>query len=290
MKFLRYNHEGNIYPCVLLNDTLYNLKDHVSDISPDNINELISIVSNINLKSLPVLTDNIEKKNIKNCIQNPGKIVVIGMNYLDHLERLDFLGGPKVKPEKFIFFQKPSSSITGPYDPIYIPKLGGKLDYENELAVIIGKAAKDVKEENAYEHIFGYCISNDVADRIMQFQKPGQYNMGKSCDSFCPLGPYLVSKDEIDNPEDLYIKTKVNNEFVQNSSTKIMIFSIANIISTLSQYFTLEPGDVILTGTPEGVQLENELLGEETRYLKENDILELEIEGLGKQENLILHA
>lgn len=289
MKFLRYKHEGNIYPCILSNDTLYNIEKYINDICPQNIDKLNSIINNIDLNSLPILTDNIEKKNIKNCIQNPGKIVAVGMNYLDHLERVNFLGGPKVKPENFIFFQKPSSSITGPYDPIYIPKTGGKLDYENELAVIIGKAAKDIKEENAHEYILGYCLSNDASDRILQFQKPGQYNMGKSCDSFCPLGPYLVSKDEID-PSNLFIKTKVNNKLVQDGSTKTMIFSIPNIIAKLSEYFTLEPGDIILTGTPQGVQLENEILGLEANYLKENDILELEIEGLGKQENLILQA
>ncbi|API86726.1 fumarylacetoacetate hydrolase family protein [Francisella uliginis] len=289
MKFLRYKHKGNIYPCILSNNTLFNIKNLTQEISPQNINALKSIVNNFNLSSLPILSENIQKENIQSCISNPGKIVAIGMNYLDHLERVDFLGGPKVKPESFIFFQKPSSSITGPYDPIYIPKIGGKLDYENELAVIIGKTAKNIKEDQANEYIFGYCIGNDVSDRSLQFQKPGQYNMGKSCDSFCPLGPYLVTKDEID-PRNLFIKTKVNNEFVQDGSTQTMIFSIPYLISKLSEYFTLEPGDVILTGTPKGVQLENEILGEQTRYLKENDILELEIQGLGKQKNLILQA
>ncbi|MED7789563.1 fumarylacetoacetate hydrolase family protein [Francisella sp. 19X1-34] len=289
MKFLRYKHEGYIYPCILLNNTLYNLRDHIDDICPKNINKLVAIINDIDLDLLPVLTDNIQKQNIQNCIYNPGKIIAIGMNYLDHLERVDFLGGPKVKPENFIFFQKPSSSITGPYDPIYIPKIGGKLDYENELAVIIGKTAKNIQENHANEYIFGYCIGNDVSDRSLQFQKPGQFNMGKSCDSFCPLGPYLVTKDEI-NPSDLFIRTKVNNQFVQDGSTQTMIFNIPYLISKLSEYFTLEPGDIILTGTPQGVQLENEILGEETHYLKENDRLELEIEGLGKQENLILKA
>jgi 2-keto-4-pentenoate hydratase/2-oxohepta-3-ene-1,7-dioic acid hydratase in catechol pathway len=289
MKFLHYKYNNNIYPCILSNNTLYNIKDLIQEISPKNIDNLKSIINSSNLDSLPILTDKIQKENIQNCIYNPGKIVAIGMNYLDHLERVDFLGGPKVKPENFIFFQKPSSSITGPYDPIYIPKIGGKLDYENELAVIIGKTAKNIKEDNADEYILGYCIGNDVSDRSLQFQKPGQFNMGKSCDSFCPLGPYLVTKDEIDT-KNLFIKTKVNNQFVQDGSTQTMIFSISHLISKLSEYFTLEPGDVILTGTPEGVQLENEILGEETHYLKENDVLELEIEGLGKQKNLILQA
>ena len=143
MKFLHYKHEGYIYPCTLLNNTLYNLQDHIDDISPQNINKLATIINDINLKLLPILTENIQKENIQSCIYNPWKIIAIGMNYLDHLEKVDFLGGPKVKPENFIFFQKPSSSITGPYDPIYIPKIGGKLDYENELAVIIGKTAKN---------------------------------------------------------------------------------------------------------------------------------------------------
>lgn len=289
MKFLRYKYKDNIYPCILSVDRLYDISKLIDDIQPQNIIKLQHIVDSLSLDSLPMLTNNIEKKNILSCINNPGKIVAIGMNYLDHLERVNFLGGPKVKPEKFIFFQKPSSSITSPYDPIYIPKNCHKLDYENELAVIIGKPAKNISERQAEEHIFGYCISNDASERDLQFQKPGQYNMGKSCDSFCPLGPYLVSKDEI-NPDNLFIKTKVNNELVQDGSTQTMIFKIPTLIAKLSEYFTLEPGDIILTGTPKGVQLENEILGLETSYLKENDILELEIEGLGKQENLILKA
>ncbi|WP_041263749.1 fumarylacetoacetate hydrolase family protein [Francisella salina] len=170
---------------------------------------------------------------------------------------------------------------------LYIPKNCNKLDYENELAVIISKPAKNIKVSDAYEYIFGYCIANDASERGLQFQQPGQYNMGKSCDSFCPLGPYLVSKDEI-NPDNLYIKTKVNNQIMQNGSTKTMIFKIPTLIAKLSEYFTLEAGDVILTGTPKGVQLENEILGLETSYLQENDVLELEIEGLGVQRNLIL--
>ncbi|MEY8674403.1 fumarylacetoacetate hydrolase family protein [Francisella philomiragia] len=287
MKFLHYKYNNDIYPCILSKDILYNIKDFVSDISPQNIVKLTSIISNIDITTLPVLTKNINENNITNCINNPGKIVAIGMNYLDHLERVNFLGGPKIKPTNFIFFQKPSSSITGPYDPIYIPKNCNKLDYENELAVIISKPAKNIKVSDAYEYIFGYCIANDASERGLQFQQPGQYNMGKSCDSFCPLGPYLVSKDEI-NPDNLYIKTKVNNQIMQNGSTKTMIFKIPTLIAKLSEYFTLEAGDVILTGTPQGVQLENEILGLETNYLQENDVLELEIEGLGIQKNLIL--
>ncbi|QLE78317.1 fumarylacetoacetate hydrolase family protein [Francisella sp. Scap27] len=290
MKFLRYKYQKTIYPCILSEDTLYNIKNLVDDICPNNILKLESIVkNNINLNFLPILTSKIEKKNISSCIQKPGKIIAIGMNYLDHLERINFLGGPKVKPTNFIFFQKPSSSITGPYDPIYIPKNCNKLDYENELAVIIGKPAKNISENEALEHILGYCIGNDVSERALQLQNPGQYNMGKSCDSFCPLGPYIVTKDEI-NPENLSIKTKINDETVQDGSTKTMIFGITQLVAKLSEYFTLEPGDVILTGTPQGVQLENEILGLETHYLKEKNIVTLEIEGLGKQENMIFKS
>ncbi|WP_328587282.1 fumarylacetoacetate hydrolase family protein [Cysteiniphilum halobium] len=218
--------------------------------------------------------------------KNPRKIVGVGMNYIDHLERVNFFGGPRVPPEHFIFFQKPVSSITGPYDPVFIPRDCYKLDYENEIGVIISKPAKYIDKANAYEYIAGFCIANDVSERSLQLQQPGQHEMGKSSDSFCPLGPFIVTPDDVDIVN-MHLCTKLNGEIKQNGNTKSMIFEIPHLLAELSKYFTLQAGDIILTGTPHGVQLEEEILGNTPHYLQEGDVIELSITGLGYQRNVI---
>ena len=289
MKFMRYKHQNTIKPCIVHNNILYDISHIIPDIEPKHILKLqsISSYSQSEIEALPIITNKIERNQITSCIASPGKVIAIGMNYLDHLERINYLGGPHVLPDHFIFFQKSTSSVTGPYDPIYIPRNTNKLDYENELGVVIGSPAKYVSQADAHKHIAGYCIVNDAADRGLQFLKPGQFNMGKSSDSFCPIGPYIVTPDEIDT-SNLKIQTKVNDKIVQDGSTTGLIFSIANIISKLSEFFTLHPGDIIATGTPKGTQLEEETLGNPTNFLKVNDRIHLSIEGLGYQENIIL--
>ena len=288
MKFLRYLFEDQIKPAIFHDQMTYDISHLIEDIDVNTVGELtkLSRMKSEEIKTLPVLSKGIHENNILPCIKNPRKIVAIGMNYIDHLERINFLGGSHVPPEHFIFFQKPSSSIIGPYEPIFIPRNCNKLDYENEMGLIIAKTAKYIDKAEAHQYIAGFCITNDVSERSLQFQSPGQYEMGKSSDSFCPIGPFIVTPDEV-NLENLSIQTKVNNTMMQDGNTKSMIFTISYLLAELSKYFTLQPGDIILTGTPKGVQLEEEILGNTPRYLQEGDIIELAIEGLGYQRNVI---
>ena len=289
MKFLRYQQHNQVKPALMYHDCLYDLSDIIDDINSKNISQLSTIAkfNSDKIKQLPLLTQQITRENIINCIDEPSKIIAIGMNYLDHLERVNYLGGEKVPPKEFIFFHKPSSSITGPYCPIESPRGMQKLDYENELGVIIGKPAKRIDQSEAYQYIAGFCIINDVAERSMQFKKPGQYTMGKGCDTFCPIGPYIVTHDEI-NIDNLTIQTWVNGQQVQNGTTKNMIFKVPRLIASLSEYFTLQPGDIIATGTPKGVKLEDDIMDHHAEYLKPGDQIKLYIEGLGYQQNDII--
>lgn len=288
MRFLRYQTRSGIKPAILKNNKVYDISHIIQDINIETINLLQGIASYSaeQLSSLPLLSNALESSKIRICISGTRKVIAVGMNYLDHLERVNFLGGEHTPPKDFIFFQKPVSSITGPYDPIYIPRGAKKLDYENELGVVIGKPAKYINESEAMQYVAGFCIVNDVSERDMQLQQPGQYCMGKSSDSFCPIGPYIVTPDELDISH-LNIQTWVNNQQVQNGSTEKMIFNIPKIISRLSEYFTLEPGDIISTGTPRGVKLEDDIMDNKLDYLKPEDVVRLEIEGLGFQENTI---
>ncbi|TDQ18442.1 2-keto-4-pentenoate hydratase/2-oxohepta-3-ene-1,7-dioic acid hydratase in catechol pathway [Algoriphagus boseongensis] len=206
-------------------------------------------------------------------ISRPSKIICIGLNYRKHAEE----AGMAV-PEVPIIFMKATSSLCGPYDPIFIPRNSVKTDWEVELAVVIGKRAKYVKKENAYEYIAGYCLHNDVSERDFQLHHGGQWVKGKSADHFAPLGPTLVTKDEIPDPHNLRLWLKLNGKILQDSNTSDLIFDIPTLIEHLSQYMTLLPGDVISTGTPAGVGMG---LKPNPRYLEYGDIVELGIEGLG---------
>lgn len=206
-------------------------------------------------------------------IARPSKIICIGLNYRKHAEE----AGMAV-PEVPIIFMKATSSLSGPYDPIYIPRNSKQTDWEVELAVVIGKRAKYVKKEKAYEYIAGYCLHNDVSERDFQLRHGGQWVKGKSVDHFAPLGPTLVTKEEIPDPHNLRLWLKLNGKMLQDSSTSDLIFDIPTIIEHLSQYMTLLPGDVISTGTPAGVGMG---LKPEPRFLEQGDVVELGIEGLG---------
>ena len=206
-------------------------------------------------------------------IARPSKIICIGLNYRKHAEE----AGMAV-PEVPIIFMKATSSLCGPYDPIFIPKNSVKTDWEVELAIVIGKRAKYVKKENAFDYIAGYCLHNDVSERDFQLHHGGQWVKGKSADHFAPLGPILVTKEEIKDPHILRLWLKLNGKILQDSNTSDLIFDIPTLIEHLSQYMTLLPGDVISTGTPAGVGMG---LKPEPQYLKEGDVVELGIEGLG---------
>ncbi|MFC3415265.1 fumarylacetoacetate hydrolase family protein [Algoriphagus hitonicola] len=214
-------------------------------------------------------------------IGRPSKIICIGLNYLKHAQE----AGMQV-PEVPIIFLKATSSICGPFDPIFIPKNSKQTDWEVELGIVIGRRAKYVKTENAMDYIAGYVLHNDVSERDFQLRHGGQWVKGKSADHFAPLGPFLVTKDEIPNPHGLRLWLKLNGKLVQNSDTSDMIFDIPTIISHLSHYMTLFPGDVISTGTPSGVGMG---LKPEPRYLEHGDVVELGIDGLGTSRQVAMN-
>jgi 2,4-diketo-3-deoxy-L-fuconate hydrolase len=206
-------------------------------------------------------------------IARPSKIICIGLNYLKHAQE----AGMAV-PEVPIIFMKATSSLSGPFDPIWIPRNSVQTDWEVELAVVIGKRAKYVSVENAMDYVAGYCLHNDVSERDFQLRHGGQWVKGKSADSFAPLGPFLATREEIKDPHNLRLWLKLNGKILQDSNTSDLIFDLPTIISHLSQYMTLLPGDVISTGTPAGVGMG---FKPEPKYLEPGDIVELGIEGLG---------
>jgi 2-keto-4-pentenoate hydratase/2-oxohepta-3-ene-1,7-dioic acid hydratase in catechol pathway len=214
------------------------------------------------------------------CVTNPNKIICVGLNYRKHAEETN-----APIPEYPILFNKFNNTLNGHGHDVELPKASEKVDYEAELVIVIGKKSKYVSKENALSHVFGYCNVNDLSARDLQLRTP-QWLLGKTCDGFSPLGPYLVTADEVGNPNDLSIKCIVNGEVRQSSNTSDMIFKCDEIVSYISQHFTLEPGDIILTGTPEGV-----VLGyppEKQVYLKDGDIVTIEIEKLGTLTNRMI--
>jgi 2-keto-4-pentenoate hydratase/2-oxohepta-3-ene-1,7-dioic acid hydratase in catechol pathway len=205
-------------------------------------------------------------------LARPSKIVCVGLNYAKHAEESGM-----APPEEPVLFFKASSAITGPFDPIRIPKGSTKTDWEVELALVIGKKASYVSEKEALNHVAGYVLHNDVSERAFQLERSGQWVKGKSCDTFAPLGPFIATRDEIKDPNSLDLWLKLNGKLMQNSNTSDFIFNVQEVVSHISQFMTLLPGDIISTGTPFGVGLGLT----PPRYLKEGDEVELGIEGLG---------
>ncbi|MCM3628234.1 fumarylacetoacetate hydrolase family protein [Paenibacillus glycanilyticus] len=215
------------------------------------------------------------------CVTNPQKIICIGLNYRRHAEETN-----APIPEYPILFNKFNNTLTGHGQDVPLPRVSSKVDYEAELVIVIGKEAKYLSEDNALNHVFGYCCVNDISARDLQMRTP-QWLLGKSCDGFSPLGPYLVTADEVGDPNNLAIQTTVNGELRQNSNTSDMVFNCKEIVSYVSQHMTLLPGDIILTGTPEGV-----VLGyppEKQVYLKDGDIVTITIEKLGSITNRLVN-
>lgn len=216
------------------------------------------------------------------CVARPGKVICIGLNYSDHAAE----SGMPV-PQEPIIFQKGSNTVVGPYDNIIIPRNSEKTDWEVELGVVIGKDARYLEssqESDAY--VAGYCVANDVSERAFQLERGGQWTKGKSCDNFSPLGPYLLTKDEVKDPSNLTMELSVNGKKMQSGNTSFMVFDVPFVIHYLSQFMTLEAGDVILTGTPPGVGMGMK----PPVYLKENDVVELTIEGMGTQKQTCIQA
>ncbi len=208
-----------------------------------------------------------------------GKIIAVGLNYADHAAET---GHPV--PAEPVLFAKATTSLTGPFDPVMLPRGGEKSDWEVELAIVIGSVARYVPESRALDHVAGYCLFDDVSERAFQSERGGQWTKGKSCDTFGPLGPWLVTADDVPDPRDLHIWLDVNGERMQDSSTVQMIFGVAEIVSYISQFMTLEPGDIIPTGTPPGVGKGRT----PERYLRPGDVMTLGIEGLGEQRHEVV--
>jgi 2-keto-4-pentenoate hydratase/2-oxohepta-3-ene-1,7-dioic acid hydratase in catechol pathway len=218
--------------------------------------------------------------NYLSCVGRPSKIICVGLNYAKHARE----SGMDLPKEPIIFF-KSTTALVGPNHPVIIPKGSTKTDWEVELAVVIGKKASYVNEEDAMEYVAGYCLHNDYSERAFQLERSGQWVKGKSCDSFAPMGPYLVTRDEVSDPHQLHIWLDVNGKRMQDSSTSDLIFNIPHLVSYISQFMTLLPGDVISTGTPEGVGLGQK---PEPWYLKAGDKIHLGIEGLGEQHQIAI--
>jgi 2-keto-4-pentenoate hydratase/2-oxohepta-3-ene-1,7-dioic acid hydratase in catechol pathway len=273
MKLLRHGPAGSEKPGLLAEDgTIRDLSAHVADIGGDVLSDAgLAPLRDLDVSSLPEVPADTR---LGPCVAGTGKFICIGLNYADHAAE----SGMAVPPEPVIFM-KATSAICGPNDPILIPRTSQKTDWEVELAVIIGTKAKYVSEAEAMDHVAGYAVSNDVSERAFQTERAGQWTKGKSCDNFGQLGPWLVTRDEVADPQNLAMWLTVNGETRQDGSTRTMVYGVAHLVSYLSQFMTLHPGDVISTGTPPGVGMGMK----PPTYLKAGDVVELGIAGLGQQ-------
>ncbi|MPR08611.1 ureidoglycolate lyase [Microvirga tunisiensis] len=277
MKLLRYGFPGQEKPGLLdQNGNIRDLSGIVSDIAGDVLSSAgLERLRSIDPSTLPRVEGD---PRIGPCVGQVGKFICIGLNYSDHAAE----SGMAVPPEPIIFM-KATSAICGPDDGIEIPRGSEKTDWEVELGIVIGKAAKYVEEAQALEHVAGYCVVNDVSERSFQIERSGQWTKGKSADTFGPLGPWLVTRDEIPNPQNLRMWLEVDGKRFQDGSTETMVYGAAFLVSYLSQFMSLQPGDVIATGTPPGVGMGLK----PPVYLRPGNRVRLGIEGLGQQEQLV---
>ncbi len=280
MRLLRVGEPGKEKPAILDNNgVIRDLSNNVHDIDGSILgDEMLDQLRSINPAELPEIDAGTR---IGPCVGSISKMVCVGLNYADHAAESNL-----PIPEEPVLFGKCISSICGPYDDVQKPRGSDALDYEVELAIVIGKTAKYVSEENAFEYIAGYALFNDVSERTFQAKRAGQWIKGKSHDTFGPLGPWLVTRDEVPDPGNLAMTCKVNGETRQNGSTSTLIFSVPHVVSYISQFITLHPGDVIPTGTPPGVGMGMTPPG----YLSEGDVMELSITGLGTQKQTVVAA
>lgn len=278
MKLVRYGAIGAEKPGMLDSaGLLRDLSAHVTDINGDMLGDAsIEKLRKIDVESLPIVDG---EQRIGACVGNIGKFLCIGLNYSDHAAET----GADIPKHPILFF-KANSAIVGAYDDVVMPRGSEKTDWEIELGVIIGTKAKYVTKENALDHVAGYCIVNDVSERHYQANLTGQWTKGKSCDTFGPTGPFLVTRDEVSDPQNLAMTLDVNGTRMQTGNTSTMIFSVAQIIAHLSSLMTLHPGDVITTGTPPGVGMG---MKPTPKYLKVGDEMELSIAGLGQQRQTV---
>ena len=278
MKLLRIGEKGKEKPAILDADgKIRDISSHINDLNPENLNfETMSKIQSADTSSLPELSS---KQRVGSCITSPGKFVAIGLNYSDHAAEV----GADI-PKEPIMFMKATSSMCGPNDDVEIVSGSKKLDWEVELGIVIGKEAKHISESQSQDHILGYCLVNDVSEREWQIEKMGQWVKGKSHDTYGPTGPYLVTKDEIKDINNLKMMLDVNGERMQTGNTSTMIFNVDIVVSYVSKFMSLQPGDIITTGTPPGVGM-----GRKPQvFLKAGDEMKLSIENLGEQNSKVV--
>ena len=278
MKLLRVGEKGKEKPAILDGDgKIRDISSHVSDLNPHNLNfETISKIQSVDTSNLPEISSD---QRVGSCITSPGKFVAIGLNYSDHAAEV----GADI-PKEPIMFMKATSSMCGPNDDVEIVSGSKKLDWEVELGIVIGKETKHISEDQSQDHILGYCLVNDVSEREWQIEKMGQWVKGKSHDTYGPTGPYLVTKDEIKDINNLKMMLDVNGERMQTGNTSTMIFNVDIIVSYVSKFMSLQPGDIITTGTPPGVGM-----GRKPQvFLKAGDQMKLSIENLGEQNSKVV--
>ena len=278
MKLLRVGQKRQEKPAALDKDgKIRDISSHISDLNPDNLNfETISKLQSADLASLPEISSS---ERIGSCITKPGKFIAIGLNFSDHAAET----GAEV-PSEPITFMKATSCINGPNDDIEIVSGSKKLDWEVELGIVIGKHTKHISEAQSQDHILGYCLVNDISEREWQIEKMGQWVKGKSHDTYGPIGPYLVTKDEIADINNLKMSLDVNGQRMQTGNTNTMIFNVNVIVSYLSKFMSLQPGDIITTGTPPGVGMGMK----PQQFLKAGDTMRLSIENLGEQNSKVV--
>jgi 2-keto-4-pentenoate hydratase/2-oxohepta-3-ene-1,7-dioic acid hydratase in catechol pathway len=278
MKLLRYGAKGKEKPGLLDKEgRIRDLSAVITDISGDTIGPKgLARLAKIKPESLPLVKGT---PRIGACIANSQKFIAIGLNYSDHAAESNL----PVPPEPVVF-TKQVSCISGPNDDVTIPPKSKKSDWEVELGVIIGTRAKNIKKKDALAHVAGYCTINDLSEREFQAERAGQWTKGKSYDTFGPIGPWLVTRDEVKDPQKLKLWLELNGKRVQDSTTQTMVFGVAHIVAYLSQFFTLMPGDIITTGTPPGVGMGMK----PQRFLKPGDVMRIGIEGLGVQQQKVV--
>ena len=280
MKLLRVGELKKEIPAVLDKENkIRNLSNYIEDFNPNTLTiNTINKIKDLDFKKLPEIDS---KTRIGSCIVSPGNFFAIGLNYKAHAEET----GTK-PPELPVVFNKSIHCIVGPNDNVIIPKNSTKSDWEVELGIVIGKEARYISEDQSQDHIAGYCVVNDLSERAFQMERSGQWVKGKSCDTFGPIGPYLVTKDEIEEPQNLKLWLDVNGKRMQDGTTQTMVYGVNFLVSYISQFMSLQPGDIISTGTPPGVGM-----GMKPQiFLKPGDVMELGVEGMGVQKQKTVSA
>ncbi|MCO5072366.1 MAG: fumarylacetoacetate hydrolase family protein [Rhizobiaceae bacterium] len=273
MKLVRYGNAGSEKPGVIdAQGKIRDLSGHVADIGGATLDPSeLAKLAKVDPETLPEVSGD---PRLGPCVAGVGKLICIGLNYSDHAAETGM-----AVPSEPIIFMKATSAIVGPNDDVLIPRKSKKTDWEVELCVVIGKKAKYVSEDEALDYVAGYCVSNDVSEREFQAERQGQWTKGKSCDTFGPIGPWMVTKDEIKDPQNLKMWLTVNGKTMQDGSSNTMVYGVKHLVSYLSQFMSLLPGDIISTGTPPGVGMGMK----PPMFLKDGDVVELGIEGLGTQ-------